>query len=470
MFYNEGASAQAAALDTMASLGADTIRTLVRWRNFAPAPSSSKPPKKFDARVPSNYLTDRWNPLDELVRGAQARGMQVLLTVSGPGPDWATHCSKSERRKYRGRCRPNTRLFGQFAQALGRRYSGSYPDESDGRKLPRVSRWSIWNEPNLGSWLYPQTQRVRRRTVVTGAPTYRNLVYAATAGLKAAGHGHDQVLLGETAPMGNGSSQTAPARFYRELFCVDSHGRRLTGRAASDSGCSHHPRRLAVTGVAHHPYTRGSGTQFFAKVGADDINISNLSRLSAVMHMGARVGVVPGSLASSIYLTEFGVSTNPPAKRFSVPPLIQAKMLNQADYIAYRNRNVRSVAQYELKDDPNLNRTTFQTGLCFEASPCDEKLSFRSYRVPLYVVRHGNSVSIFGGARPGDTGMAEQIDIQRDDGQSQSNFTTLKTVPLSSSGWFTATLPYAPGLWRLVWTPAAGGQTFVSRQAKAETR
>ena len=466
--YYQGAAGQVAALDTMAGLGVDTVHTVARWRFFVPRIGGSKPPRHFDGRNPASYPASRWNVLDDIVRGAQARGMQVLISPSAPAPDWASTCSGKARRRHRGTCRPDPRLFGQFVQALGRRYSGTYRDESDGQLLPRVSRWSVWNEPNLSSWLYPQLQSVRGQSVVVGAAVYRNLVYAATAGLRAAGHSRDQVLLGETAPLGNRSSQVAPARFYRALFCVDSRGHRLTGATASASGCSHRPRRLAVTGVAHHPYTRGAGTSFFAKVGPDDITIAGLSRLSAVMRLGARAGAVPRSLASSIYLTEFGVSSKPPGTRYSVPLLTQAKWINEADYIAYRNPNVRSVAQYELADDHSYSRNYFQTGLCFDASPCDPKLSFRSYRVPLYVVRHGKSVIGLRGARPADTGMAEQIDIQHDDGQ--GNFNTVRTVKLNRAGWFTATMPNTPGLWRLAWIPAGGGATFVSRQARAETR
>ena len=42
-------------------------------------------------------------------------------------------------------------------KAVGRRYSGTFRDENDSRAaLPRVSFWSLWNEPNQGGWLTPQ--------------------------------------------------------------------------------------------------------------------------------------------------------------------------------------------------------------------------------------------------------------------------------------------------------------------------
>ena len=472
LLYYEGVVGQQRGLDGMASLGVDVVHTVARWRFFAPADSASKPPKGFDGRNPASYPSDRWDTLDDIVRGAHARGMNVLLTPSSPAPDWAGTCSGKARKQYHGLCRPKARLFADFVHALGRRYSGSYRDESDGRVLPRVNFWSVWVEPNLSGWLYPQLQRVHGQTVVASAPIYRGLVNAATGALHATGHSHDQVLLGETAPLGNGSGQVAPLRFYRALFCLDSRGHRLRGAAASAQGCSGRMRKLAVTGVAHHPYTRGAGTSFYRKIGRDDATISGLSRITGVMRQGGRAGAVPRSLASRLFLTEFGVSSKPPGTRYSVSLATQAKWINEADYLAYRNSSVRSVAQYELEDDRSYSRTTFYTGVCFRsvppAPPCYPKPSWDAYRVPLYVVRHGKSVSVFGGARPGDTGMAEHIDIQQAD--SSGAFATVRTVRLNRAGWFTATLPNRPGAWRLAWTPAAGGQTYFSREAKAETR
>ena len=44
-----------------------------------------------------------------------------------------------------------------FVEAVGKRYSGRYRDEDTGHsRLPRVSFWSLWNEPNQGGWLTPQ--------------------------------------------------------------------------------------------------------------------------------------------------------------------------------------------------------------------------------------------------------------------------------------------------------------------------
>ena len=108
-------------------------------------------------------------------------------------------------------------------------------------------------------------------------------VQAATAGLVTAGHGGDQMLLGETAPIGRTTGPLAkrsmPAvDFWRELMCLDSKGRRLTGSNASVRDCRS-PGRMAVTGIAHHPYTKGAGKSPTDKGGSRDITLASIGRL-----------------------------------------------------------------------------------------------------------------------------------------------------------------------------------------------
>jgi hypothetical protein len=469
VLYNEGAVVQARALDQMAALGVDTIHTLISWRGLAPDSTATRPPRGKRLDDPRSYPGDKWNPYDDLVRGALARGMQVLVTPTGPAPRWAEGCSASEREMYNpGTCRPSSAKFGQFVEAIARRYSGRYTDDTDRTKLPAVRRWSFWNEPNLNSWLSPQTQRVRGRTVLKGAAMYRSLVHAGAAGLRAACHRRDQVLLGESAPIAGGKRGTAPVTFYRALFCVDSRGRKLNGSTASAIGCRK-PRRLPVNGIAHHPYTRGAGDPLTTKQSANQITIAYTSRLKAVARQGERSGLVPRGISSRIYFTEFGVSSSPPGTRFSVPLETQAEWINQGDYMAYRDSAVRSVAQFALEDDPSFGRETFQTGICFYNQPnqCYPKPAYDAYRVPIYVVDRGRSVQIYGQARPA-TASQRRIDVQNR-ADSNAPWQTVATVDLSARGHFLKSFPERPGSWRLVWTPVAG-TSFVSREAVARSR
>jgi hypothetical protein len=469
ILFRHGPAAQVNALDEMKALGVDTVHTIVSWRGIAPHADAARQPKDFDPKHPASYPLDRWHPLDDMVRGAHARGMRVLITASGQAPRWAEGCSEAERRRYNpGTCRPSAAKFAQFVEALARRYNGRFADPRDGVKLPAVRRWSFWNEPDLAAWLSPQTVRVRGRTVLRGVTLYRALVEAGARGLRGGGHRSDQVLLGETAPISGGDRGIAPVTFYRALFCVDSRGSRLRGRAASDVGCSK-PRRLPVNGIAHHPYTRGAGEPLTKRQSAGSITIAYTSRLTTLARQGERSGLLPRGTSSRIHFTEFGVSSNPPGKRMSVPLDVQAEWINQGDYMAYRNPAVRSVAQYGLEDDPSFNRDTFQTGLCFtyQPDPCYRKPAYDAYRVPIYVIDRGRHVLIYGQARPAGRNQ-RRIDILNR-GNPDQEWQRVTTVNLSGTGHFLRRLRKRPGTWRLAWSPDAN-TTFFSREAVPRRR
>ena len=375
-------------LDELQALGVDTVRALLLWNRIAPDAMSSTRPADFDASDPSSYPAGNWGRVDALVRGAQARGMQVLLTPTGPGPGWASDCSGNyEARRI---CKPNPDEFRAFVTAAGRRY-------------PDVRRWSIWNEPNLGGWLQPQLTITSKGATPYAPHLYRRLVHAATAGLSASGHGGDQILVGETAPVGRTTGPLAtrslpPVDFWRELSCLDSRGRALTGSNASVRDCRS-PGRMAVTGIAHHPYTRAAGRSPTDKGGTRDITLASLSRLTLWADRGARAGRLPRSLP--VYSTEFGLQTNPPDRTAGVSLSAQAQYLNQADYMSWTNGRLRSVAQYEMFDERDPN--AFQTGLRFEDGRAKPGLD--AYRIPVWSFRRGSYLYVWGMVRPARGGV-----------------------------------------------------------------
>src|SRR3954447_439399 len=103
-------------LDELRDLGVDVIRANVIWNRYAPSPTSKTKPS-FDATDPNAYPLGE---VDELVAGATARGMTVLLTPTAPAPAWASSCggSSSARRI----CSPKPSEYGDFVEALGKRY------------------------------------------------------------------------------------------------------------------------------------------------------------------------------------------------------------------------------------------------------------------------------------------------------------------------------------------------------------
>src|SRR5689334_18622605 len=76
------ASTRNATLDQIKLFGVTRVRQLVYWRDYAPSPDSRTKPKNV------SYAADKWDNLDGLIAAAQARGIAVTLTLTGPAPRW----------------------------------------------------------------------------------------------------------------------------------------------------------------------------------------------------------------------------------------------------------------------------------------------------------------------------------------------------------------------------------------------
>lgn len=454
-----GPDARDRALDDVVALGADGVRVVVAWEDLAPAASARRPPRGFDAGDPAAYPAARWAPLDGVVRGAQVRGLSVLLSASTPAPVWASAC-----RPQRRLCRPKPAAYGAWLRALGRRYSGAWRDE-DGAPLPRVTRWAFLNEPNQPGWLRPQYARRQGRAVPVAAVAYRGLVRAGLDALRATGHGADERLLGDTAPIGRrtgalATRPVAPAPFLRTLLCLDRRDRPLRGAAARAARCAGRVRRLEVTGYAHHPYTRG-GSRPPSVRGAPglEITVASAGRLERLLDAGAGHRRLPARLP--LHYTEFGFQSDPPDRLFGVPLAAQAAYLNQADWIAYRDPRVRSVAQYLLRDDAVVS--SFQSGLRFaDGRP---KPAWDAYRLPLWVSRQGERrLRIYGQVRPAAPRAAGPVAIENA-ALGAGPFRTVRVLGVrTGTGAFAVSVPRREGRWRLRWT-APDGTERVSREA-----
>jgi hypothetical protein len=398
------------ALDQMQRLGVTTLHSLVVWRKLAPAPGARTRPA-FDAADPASY--SGWQPYDDLIASAQARGIEVLLTLTAPMPNWASQCAAGAARRWI--CSPRVSDYAAFVRAVATRYSGSY--DAGGQVLPRVSAWSFWNEPNHENWLRPQR---------TAPARYRALAQAGLAALAATGHGGDLRLIGETAP-GGGSHSTAPIDFMRAVFCL---------------GCTHRPH-FSVSGVSDHPYTyaaMASPSSF--KGGAGDAPIGSVGRLVKLLDTAARNGVVPRR--TPVYLTEFGFQTRPPDP-FGVSLRAQAAYLYYSDYLAFRNPRGASVAPYELRDEPHV--AVFNTGLSFaDGRP---KPALVAYAMPIYVDRLRSGVRVFGLVRSA-RGTGASVAIQNRLGRRGALFRTVAVARTNRYGYLLARLPSYGGRWRLV--------------------
>ena len=474
-------------LDVLRSLGVDRVRVTVRWFDLAPENFSRSVPSGFRATDPAAYPTGVWAPFDQLVTQARARGIGVNFNVSAPGPLWAMAPGAPDL-KAATHWYPSPSDFGAFVEAVGKRYSGTYvPPGSGGTPLPRVSFWTIWNEPNQPGWLLPQWRAVSGSQRAVSPSNYRTLVDAAWNALGSTGHSTrtDTVLFGDLAPEGTELQRTQsaipPIVFLRDLYCVGADYHPLSGGAATALGCpggggssfvSAHPALFKATGFAHHPYS------FFLPPTTPirDQNFVPLANLSRLEHSLDSIFSSYGvGRRLPLYLTEYGYETNPPNPYRGVSLSVQAQYLDQAQYLAWSDPRVRAMTQFLLYDSaPDLRYprgsvrywSTFQTGLLFIDGT--KKPSFSAYRLPIFlpdqVAQRNSSLPVWGMLRAAPNRTRQQAQIQwRAPG---GGYRTLATVSTSDpSGAITAHVSVpASGLLRIAWT-SPGGQVFYSREA-----
>jgi hypothetical protein len=386
-----GASVRDATLDEARALGVDAIKFELPWS--AVAPKGKSKPNGFDGSNPAAYGSG-WDAYAALVSAAQARGFRVMIAIGPPVPGWAT----ARRGDRVGVDRPSASEFGRFAEAAGRRFPG-------------VDLWALWNEPNHPRFLFPQATAGR----IPRAPhLYRALVRAAADGLAASGHAGNTILFGELLPIGKSrlfrKNTMKPLLFLREFFCLDSHWRRFTGRAARARGCSRYRPVSGVNGFAYHPYTRPNGPRGREPT-RDDATIRSIPRITRALDLARRSGRIRGGKLS-VWDTEFGFQSNPPdpfQTRLSRIPAFLA----ESEWISYRNPRVASYSQYTMVDTPVGNRGdlfgTWQGGLRF-ASGRQKPGVYESFRLPLFVRLLGpGAVEVWGDARPGGGGSVVQV-------------------------------------------------------------
>ena len=206
----------------------------------------------------------------------------------------------------------------------------------------------------------------------------------------------------------------------RDLYCVDSRLRPLSGDAATRLGCpadpkgfaDAHPVLFSATGYAHHPYELLAPPQQVPRH-RDWVTIANLPRLTSTLSRILRAygRSRPGGLP--LYLTEYGYQTNPP-DRFGVSWNQQAAFLDESEFLTYTNPNVRTLSQFLLRDGGGNIGLTFQSGL--ETIDGKQKPSYRAYALPIYLpgrtFRGRQNLRVWGMVRPAPNGQAQKVAVQ----------------------------------------------------------
>jgi hypothetical protein len=366
-------AAQAPVLNTLRRDGVDTIRMLLPWRYLVPFSGQAHRPAGFNPADPKDYPPSQLATTDAVVRGARARGMRVLLTLSSPTPDWASGSGHSAY------ALPLPSELRKFALALGRRYNGRFRPTPTAKPLPRVSLWSVYNEPNLDTFLRPQRRHGRPNFA---AGLYRRLFLAAQKGLRASGHGGDTLLIGETSPS-NGGNSTSPPDFLRGVLCLDrNYHRRRACRPIDASGWAHHPYSFV-----RPPYVPPDSRE--------GINLATIGRLTGALRRAHRAGATRRWLP--VYITEFGIVSVP--NSIGVSLAAQVNQMAISEYVAWRNPKIRSFANYLFNDDPSSFDFPFTTGLFTETG--GPKPLSRSFPITMLVKRSTRGrVMIWGHVRP----------------------------------------------------------------------
>ena len=402
------------------ALGVDRVRVSFTWGAIAPDGTSSKKPH-FDASDPNAYPAANWAPFDTIARDLQADHMTLDLVLAPPPPQWAAGKGIPQDGNPHPYWKPNVHDYEQFVEAVGKRYSGHFTPKGASSPLPRENFWSIWNEPNLGVMLAPQT--VHGATVEFSPARYRELADAAWTALRQTGHGHDTTLIGELAPIGNyGNGKPGnfaamfPLRFLRALYCVGSDLKPLTGHQAAIRSCpttasaskrfaADNPVLFHASAYASHPYPYGLPPDVPVPVkGADDVVLGSIQNLFTTLD---RLQTAYGSSKHfDVYDTEYGYITAPPATQgATLSPAKAARWLNWSEYITWRYPRLLSYDQYLLEDPaptPGTPYKAFSSGLLtYKGKP---KPGYAAFRIPIWLpvtkTSSAGTLEVWGCVRP----------------------------------------------------------------------
>lgn len=495
-------------LQTLRDLGVQRVRVNVAWNEIAPAASSRQEPKGFAATNPAAYPAAGWAVYDAIDRDAAADDISLDFTLNGPAPLWATGTGapRGTSGYFLADWEPSAAQFGAFVKAVGTRYGGSYTPAGSATALPRISFWSIWNEPNYGYDLGPQGTGAHQ-SVPNSPHLYRNLLDAAWSSLLATGHrpSTDRILFGELTPAGENSwgtfSNMKPLVFLRSLYCVDSSYHELRGSAAAAQDCPttagasrsfrrQNPALFSAGGFAEHPYEEITapnkplylcGTKLCT--GRSDPDFADLPELPRLASTLDRLNAVYGSRTHlSVWNTEYGFRTIPPDPHEGINPTTAAEYMNWAEYLSYKQPRTYSYSQYGLIDQPPP--VYFDTGLINPDGSL--KPGFDAYRMPLFLPVSAaksphQTLEVWGGVRPAsyarrDTGQAQSVEIQFEPG-STGLWQVLDTVTITNQrGYVDVHLAFpASGAVRLAWTyptgdPLLSGGTVYSRTVAVTVR
>lgn len=391
--------------DQALQAGATVARTVVYWYRVAPTRPATAT-SSFDPAY-------RWDDLDEFVRNAQERGLEVMLSIWGT-PAWANGG--------KGLNRLPTRLadFGAFLRAVADRYSGRHPG------FPFVRFYSIWNEPNLGQFLSPQYDAQGKAE----APhLYALLARAGYAAIKAASP-EAQVAIGETSNQGRDvalrsaviQETESPGKFAQLL-------------------AKERPR-LRFDAWAQHPYPVRPDLPPLAAVRWPNVALGQLTRFGTALDAWFRRKGIP------LWITEFAYQTRPESP-LGVSYATQARYVRETLQIVRDDPRVVLLTWFTLRDDPtNLwksgllekDGTAKPSYAAFQqaAGPLDPRSDTVTVKAGVADPVLRVSALAIAAHSPVGTPISVTYVVYIDTGQTLQNETV--SLPLGQDGWLTVPL------------------------------
>ena len=295
------------------NLGATHLRMNILW--WQPIPAG----QRTQTTVPSN-ITYNWGVWDDAIDRAADFGIKVQLDLTGDPPAWA--CGNLRPPYSCDGFKPNRALFAHFVRAAVAHFKG------------RVSRYSLWNEPNWYTWISPHKQ----------APIlYRKLYEAGYDAAKAADP-NSEVVMGEFAPHFQPGISTPPLQFVRKMVCVN---KKLKRKRNANRKCGREP--LKFDAVSTHPYDFTSRPTKLRE-NPDELTLANINELPKLLDKLRKKGLVePSKRKFPVYLTEHGYFV---AGRRGVPENRRQRWIVQAWEMAQRSPRVKQMLHYVFVSPP----------------------------------------------------------------------------------------------------------------------
>jgi hypothetical protein len=397
------------AMGQIASMGFTYVRLTAGWSAISPHPTSPHiPAAPFNPSNPATYPAGGFHQLDRAVLDAQQAGLKVMIDIAFWAPRWAVPLGSPNGQN---RYSPNPSLFGDFAEAVARRYDGAFADPS-GTTLPAVQLYTVWNEPNESEFLQPQWQRTPTGWIAASPHIYRALYSSAYPLIKGVDPA-DKILIGATSANGSatpGQGDVPPIEFLQGLTCVDGNLRPLT----TPQCAGYQP--LQADGYADHPYSLSTtpGTSSPAPL---DVPLADTSRLETLLSQLYQQGRITSDLP--LYDTEYGYDTNPPDPYAPFTPAQQAQFVGWSTYLAWRDPKTAMFSQFLLRDSPpgpgkpgtRAYWNSYQTGLYYADGAA--KPAAQAFKITLWAERllgpGSPLVILFGKVPPGSGSQIVQV-------------------------------------------------------------